>query len=174
MNVKEEHEVRVILKKPDPVFAVARNKREYALVDTYYAPVQRSQFWKIEQRNLRLRKFGHAEAEIVLSVPEFKGIVKHGKKYFIASGSEKELAEVLENLGFKPMFKIQRKQGYFLDYHRWNLAIEEIEGIGWTIDVDVVGEEEAWEFVNSLGENVVKVLREPLPAYFCKTFNIEI
>ncbi|MCX8173182.1 MAG: hypothetical protein N3F63_01015 [Thermoplasmata archaeon] len=174
MKVKEEREVRVILRDAAPVLASGSNRREYALADTYYLPEQRNGFWKVERRNLRLRKFGHAEAEIVLSVPEFRGIVKYGRKYFIASGTESQLAEMLEDLGFAPAFKIQRKRGYFLDYSHWNLALEEIDGIGWTIDADVSGEEDAWNLVNSLGENVVEVLKEPLPSYFCKTFNIEI
>lgn len=174
MNVKEEHEVRVILREPDPVLAHATNKKEYTLVDTYYLPERESPIWKIEHRNLRIRKFGHAEAEIILSVPKFKGIVKYGKKYFVARGREEDLAEVLMNLGFTPFFEIRRMRGYFLDYLHWNIALEEIEGIGWSIDVDVADEEEAWKFIKTLGENAVAVLREPLPAHYCKTFNIKI
>lgn len=177
MNVKEEREVRLILTDPDIVFKRARNKRAYALVDTYYLPEKRSDQWRLEKRNLRLRKFGHKDAEIILSLPEFKGILKQGRKYFISSGPEEILAEVLHNLGFIPVFKIERKQGYFLEFQKWHIALEEIEGIGWTIDADVESEADGWELIESLGGlggSVKEVLREPLPVYYCKTFKLEI
>ncbi|MEM4293487.1 MAG: hypothetical protein QXJ27_04910 [Thermoplasmata archaeon] len=174
MKVKEEHEIRLIITDPTSVLSAGRNKKEYTLVDTYYLPENGQRGWRLEERNLRLRKFGHGDAELILSLPEFKGIVKHGKKYFIASGTEQLLAEVLRNLGFMPCFKIERKQGYFLDYQKWNIALEEIEGIGWTIDADVESEEDAWKLIEALQGSVREVLKEPLPAYYCKTFNIDI
>ncbi|MGC9060003.1 MAG: hypothetical protein ACP5JR_02035 [Thermoplasmata archaeon] len=174
MDVKEEHEVRIILHHPDNVLACARNTQEYTLVDTYFLPNFFCDFWRPETRNLRLRKFGDREAEIILSVPRFRGFIKYGKKYFLARGKETLLAEAIREMGFREAFQIRRKHGYFLDYFKWNIALEEIDGLGWMIDADVECEADANFLLEQLGKNVLEILRIPLPAYYCKTFNIQI
>jgi len=174
VHIKEEHEIRVLLKDEKGVLASGKNIREYTLVDRYFVPVLPDENWKPERKNLRLRKFGHRNAEIVLSVPEFRGIVKYGKKYFIAEGEESTLTELLLALGFKEVFQIPRKIGYFMNYMHWDIALEFVEGLGWMIDVDVDGEADARQFIASLGNAVKEVLTVPLPACFCKTFNIKI
>ena len=166
-----ETEIRGFVEKPKAFLEKTVKKGEYSLEDIFYVPKQGDE-WNPRDVTLRLRDFSPVGYQVIFSTQLYIGPVKMAKKYILADGEREDMKELLDALGFKPLFNIQRKAGYFLhlkDEPEQTMVLEDIENIGWMFEAHVEAGQE-FELLEKLGLFKTCLLNESLPSYYYQSF----
>jgi len=185
-----EREIRGFLRTPEKALETVEVRGRYELEDTFYVPrelaykkmadkkIPHDHFWHPSRRTLRLRKFGDRGTMLVLSVYTMQGFIKEGYKHVIMHAPEEDIASVLADMGFSPIFKIRREKGFFMHLPPdTSFVAEKIEGVGWMFEAHLRPEEKGThlpericDLMKAIGVTEKDLLKTSLPEYYITHF----
>lgn len=123
----------------------------YEFTDYYFKPVAGA--WPLSERNLRIRDWRFPEnpttiffvkTEIVtIGEIRFKRALYPQGKVAFFSGNVDMCRSLLGDLGFEPWFEVAKKDAALWEVpeHGFITAVEYIEGLGWTGELEFEGED---------------------------------
>ncbi|MHC4174911.1 MAG: CYTH domain-containing protein [Planctomycetota bacterium] len=147
----------------------ARIACPYEFIDHYYKPT--STEWNPVEKNLRIREWITPQKTSTIYFVKLEILSIGGLQFKRALCSEGKLPlfrgelnickSLLEDLGFEFWFSLRKEKAHLWEMpkHRFFTAVEHIEGLGWTGELEFEGKDP--EKAKSAIERALKVLRVP-------------
>ncbi|OGZ26751.1 MAG: hypothetical protein A2365_02570 [Candidatus Nealsonbacteria bacterium RIFOXYB1_FULL_40_15] len=162
----------------------AKHVFDYKFQDFYFRP--ESKEWDYFKKNLRIRhKEGHSTRILFDKIEtksfnglEFKRSVFPEGKLLIYSGELDSCRNLLLDLGFKEWLVINKEQGELWELGDLKIALEKIEGLGWTFEMEFKGEDpekagkEIEKAVEKLGLDKNCLWSDPISVIYAKANNL--
>lgn len=158
---------------------------DYEFTDDYYVNYLKKP-WDLTRKNLRLRiwKKPETKCEILFSKLELfdinglkfkRSVLKEGK-LCLYEGKLEDCKKLLESLGFRKWFSIEKKNCtlYLIENYNFKTIHEFIPNLGWTGELEIEGDnpekvgEKLENQIKLLGINKTEVTSDTLSAIYAK------